>query len=105
MWNTTEGGPCIFRPVKYFSFEAPNPEQAADEECLKSKSWELPNGEDGTCRQIRKWACPNAKCNDDNILVDAKKVHIWKINPDIPWSETMTENAKRKRWLMGNGIR
>ena len=103
MWNTTEGGPCIFRPVKYFSFEAPNPEQAADEECLKSKGWELPNGEDGTC-QIRS-RCPNAKCNDDNILVDAKKVKIQKINLDIPWSENLTAKAKRKRWLLGNGIR
>ena len=24
MWNTTQGGPCIFRPVPYDSFESPN---------------------------------------------------------------------------------
>ena len=103
MWNTTEGGPCIFRPVPYKSFDAPHPEQAANEDCLKNQN-HLPKGEDGTC-QIRADVCPNAKCNDDNILVDAKKVHIWKINPDIPWSETMTDWSKTKRWLMGNDVR
>ena len=105
MWNTSEGGPCIFRPVPYASFDAPNPEQAADQECLMKRSWEWEKyGVDAGPCQVRP-RCPNAKCNEDNILVDAKKVSIQKVNVNIPWSETMTYKAKIKRWLMGNDVR
>ena len=104
MWNTTQGGPCIFRPVPYDSFESPNSEQAADQTCLKRQSWEWKDGGEGPC-QVRKSRCPNAKCNEDNILVNAEKVEIQKVNVDRPWSETMTEKAKRKRWLQGTDIR
>ena len=104
MWNTTQGGPCIFRPVPYDSFESPNSEQAADQTCLKRQSWEWKDGGEGPC-QVRKSRCPNAKCNEDNILVNAEKVPIQKVNVDLPWSETMTEKAKRKRWLQGTDIR
>ena len=104
MWNTTQGGPCIFRPVPYDSFESPNSEQAADQKCLKRRSWEWKDGGEGPC-QVRKSHCPNAKCNEDNILVNAEKVEIQKVNVDRPWSETMTEKAKRKRWLQGTDIR
>ena len=104
MWNTTQGGPCIFRPVPYDSFESPNSEQAADQKCLKRRYWEWKDGGEGPC-QVRKSRCPNAKCNEDNILVNAEKVEIQKVNVDRPWSETMTEKAKRKRWLQGTDIR
>ena len=104
MWNTTQGGPCIFRPVPYDSFESPNSEQAADQKCLKRRFWEWKDGGEGPC-QVRKSRCPNAKCNEDNILVNAEKVKIQKVNVDLPWSETMTEKAKRKRWLQGTDIR
>ena len=104
MWNTTQGGPCIFRPVPYDSFESPNSEQAADQKCLKRRFWEWKDGGEGPC-QVRKSRCPNAKCNEDNILVNAEKVEIQKVNVDRPWSETMTEKAKRKRWLQGTDIR
>ena len=104
MWNTTQGGPCIFRPVPYDSFESPNSEQAADQKCLKRRPWEWKDGGEGPC-QVRKSRCPNAKCNEDNILVNAEKVKIQKVNVDLPWSDTMTEKAKRKRWLQGTDIR
>ena len=104
MWNTTQGGPCIFRPVPYDSFESPNSEQAADQKCLKRRPWDWKDGGEGPC-QVRKSRCPNAKCNEDNILVNAEKVKIQKVNVDLPWSETMTEKAKRKRWLQGTDIR
>ena len=104
MWNTTQGGPCIFRPVPYDTFESPNSEQAADQKCLKRRPWEWKDGGEGPC-QVRKSRCPNAKCNEDNILVNAEKVKIQKVNVDLPWSETMTEKAKRKRWLQGTDIR
>ena len=110
MWNTTQGGPCIFRPVPYDSFESPNPEQAADQACLKRQSWEWKDGDGvgGPC-QVRKWRCPNAKCNEDNILVNAEKVRFInyneKVNVDLPWNETMTKNEKYKRWLQGTDIR
>ena len=104
MWNTTQGGPCIFRPVPYDTFESPNSEQAADQNCLKRRPWEWKDGGEGPC-QVRKSRCPNAKCNEDNILVNAEKVKIQKVNVDLPWSETMTEKAKRKRWLQGTDIR
>ena len=109
MWNTTQGGPCIFRPVPYDSFESPNSEQAADQTCLKRQSWEWKDGGEGPC-QVRKWRCPNAKCNEDNILVNAEKVRFTgnsreKVNVDLPWSETMTKNEKKKRWLQGTDIR
>ena len=110
MWNTTQGGPCIFRPVPYDSFESPNSELAADQACLKRQSWEWKDGDGvgGPC-QVRKWRCPNAKCNEDNILVNAEKVRFInyneKVNVDLPWSETMTKNEKYKRWLQGTDIR
>ena len=104
MWNTTQGGPCIFRPVPYDSFESPNSEQAADQKCLKRRPWDWKDGGEGPC-QVRKSRCPNAKCNEDNILVNAEKVKIQKVNVDLPWSDTMTEKAKRKRWLQGTDIR
>ena len=104
MWNTTQGGPCIFRPVPYDTFESPNSEQAADQKCLKRRPWDWKDGGEGPC-QVRKSRCPNAKCNEDNILVNAEKVKIQKVNVDLPWSETMTEKAKRKRWLQGTDIR
>ena len=104
MWNTTQGGPCIFRPVPYDTFESPNSEQAADQKCLKRRPWDWKDGGEGPC-QVRKWYCPNAKCNEDNILVNAEKVKIQKVNVDLPWSDTMTEKAKRKRWLQGTDIR
>ena len=110
MWNTTQGGPCIFRPVPYDSFESPNSELAADQACLKRQSWEWKDGDGvgGPC-QVRKWRCPNAKCNEDNILVNAEKVRFInyneKVNVDLPWNETMTKNEKYKRWLQGTDIR
>ena len=104
MWNTTQGGPCIFRPVPYDTFESPNSEQAADQKCLKRRPWDWKDGGEGPC-QVRKSRCPNAKCNEDNILVNAEKVKIQKVNVDLPWSDTMTEKAKRKRWLQGTDIR
>ena len=95
MWKTTEGGPCIFRPVPYNLWEAPNPEQAADKNCFVGLN------QDGTCK-IRS-SCPNASCNEDNILVGARRVGIQKINVDIPWSENLPDKAKNKRSGAGAG--
>ena len=84
-------------PVPYDSFEAPHPEQAADMNCIDIQN-------DGTCK-IKSSRCPNAYCNEDNILVDAKRVNIKKIELDIPWRENMTEREKKKRWKEGNDNR
>ena len=87
------------RPVPYNMWEAPNPEQAAETLCFEKLNL------DGTCK-IRSWAnCPNAYCNEDNILVGARKVGIQKVNVDIPWNENLSNKAKNKRHWYGNDNR
>ena len=96
MWNTKEGGACVFQPIPrdIGAFDAPHPEQQADMACF------LGFNKDGTCKFHE--SCPDAYCNEDNIIIGAKKVKIEKVKIDQPWKETMSFKAKFKRWQLAS---
>ena len=35
MWNTTEGGPCVLRPILPTAWDAPNPDQLGQGRMIK----------------------------------------------------------------------
>ena len=61
MWNTKEGGACVFQPIPrdIGAFDAPHPEQQADMACF------LGFNKDGTCKFHE--SCPDAYCNEDKL--------------------------------------
>jgi len=93
-WNTTEGGPCLLRPLPATAFDAPHPEKMAFHKCVKEVD------SNGTCVIDAAWGkrCTNVWCDENHIEHGAK---LAGVDPTIegPWHE----NATDLRWRHAGG--
>ena len=87
MWNTTEGGPCVLRPISSYSFDAPNGNKIASR-CVTNLN------EDGTCKYNRKSSkCKDVICNDMMVEVNAKLAGT-KQKITEPWIEYTSDELR-----------
>ena len=93
MWNTTEGGPCVFRPIAEGCWDAPNPGGVVADICVKGVDC------NGKCI-INSKKCPEAKCDEYNILTASET----KTNDPGPVltgrfvDADLTKKDERKGW-------
>ena len=93
LYNTTEGGPCLMRPIPDNAFEAPNKDKLTNWKCIKN----VVNGE---CIAETRFGCKNAWCDRNNVVHDGAPPNI---NSEAvgPWSEDLSDAEKHNRHGQG----
>ena len=94
MWNTTEGGPCLFRPIDPSCGDSPNNLQYS-EDCVETID------ADGICQLYDKKGCDTTIC-DENYIVSNPKTKNEKDAPiTTPFSDDFKFKEKQKRHRCG----
>ena len=93
LYNTTEGGPCLMRPIPDNAFEAPNKDKLTFPKCIKDIV-------DGECIPETKFGCANAWCDRNNVVHDGAPQHS-KSEVIGPWSEDLSDAEKHNRHAQG----
>ena len=89
MWNTTEGGPCILRPIVSYAYDAPNADKIA-RRCVTNLN------PDGTCKiDTGHWSgkCKNVRCNDKMVEIGGGIQQQYK-EVTKPWIEWITPEIR-----------
>ena len=74
MWNTTDGGPCVLRPIKPDCFDAPNRDKNIDTGCVEGVDSDLKCiiGKTGNEWKTQQCNDPESKyytfCDENNIV-------------------------------------
>ena len=95
-WNTSEGGPCVLRPVPTSSSDSANADKMANPFCIKEVA---PNG---TCiiKEGRGKTCEHVKCDKNRIQRGAKLHGVEKV-PTGPWQPNGTDTDHWSRHIQG----
>ena len=84
LWNTTEGGPCVMRPIPDTSFDAPNPDKMTYFKCVDQTA------RNGECKIVTDGfmgkKCKETVCDENNVLVGAMRAPQGKERTG-PWTE------------------
>merc|ERR1711936_631447 len=104
-FNTTEGGPCMMRPMNPSSWDAPNPKDLAHPKCVEDwragglESW---NGNNftGECRIKRSQrGCSEAYCGTNEhgqrVLLKSGQTKQWP-KVEGPWAEHQDDATERR---------
>jgi len=104
-FNTTEGGPCMMRPMNPSSWDAPNPKDLANPKCVEDwragglESWDG-NNFTGECR-IKKSqrGCSEAYCGTNEhgqrVLLKSGQTKQWP-KVEGPWAEHQDDVTERR---------
>ena len=94
-YNTTEGGPCVMRPISDNAYEAPNKHKLTHPKCIKYID---KNGDCIPDSKFRK--CKDAWCDDNKVVYDGGKQYIYSETVG-PWSEDLSNKEKLSRQAQG----
>ena len=93
LWNTTEGGPCVMRPIAPDSWDAPNPNGLGDTSCVVG----LDENDEcviNTSSRRMKRLCGNAKCDEDRIVSGMSKKRTQQ-KVEGPWKAGLKDQQQR----------
>ena len=94
LWNTPEGGPCLFRPTPSSAFDGPGKGKVQQGFCIQGVD------DEGKCVLHKNCKKKGAYCDENNVLHDAP---LEKPTMEIvgPWSEDLSSKEKTVRWTAG----
>ena len=91
LWNTTEGGPCVMRPIPDTSFDAPNPDKMTYFKCVDQTA------RNGECKIVTDGfmgkKCKDTVCDENNVLVGSMRAPQGKERTG-PWTEADQQDRK-----------
>ena len=92
LYNTTEGGPCVLRPIPSNAFDGPTPGQSVWQKCVSGVD------SNGQCEIYDK--CTDAWCDKNKVVHGGR---LEGVMPELhgPWSEDMSGNEKQQRHNTG----
>jgi len=94
LWNTTEGGPCVLRPIPVDSWDAPNPNNLGDRDCVTGIDENDQCIIDKSSRRMQA-ICGKTKCDADRIVSGAGKRRPSPKVADGPWKSGLRDQQNR----------
>ena len=95
VYNTTEGGPCVMRPIPANAWDAPTSGQYVDLDCANVQGY----GPKALCVGETSNQCSNASC--ENGIVRGGKLASVSDKAEGPWSEDLSKSEKKQRHNQG----